>query len=401
MDLSTQPNILNKNVFPNFLSENHVLYYPEVVGLIQATGREAPNINTYQRMGAGVNGVSKFDQTFTDQPFSFSIEYDEPMQNRFMALFTDQNPDDAESTVSGSDMIITGGAIGINTKFDVVENQTDQCGENFVKSSVLIDCQQTTYPTTIPNEGSGTIEATGTCKRQYDNNKPAMAEGWGHTTTVAQQTVPDDTVLVGKGAIWLARDPASYTGTPRKGYYKGGTPIVAGLITPVVANDKYVAIIAYETSKNGYTDIAWTVLDGAENATPVKLTDTEIEAAVDAISSGARWCCIAQILVDEIGAGPVVINTADINLQELPGNTFTFYQTAIAFSTDQCKDTFLQFDYALVIKENGIRKTDTNNITGQTATTIVFGGSIITAGVTMVEVIYYTEPLAKYNQLAA
>jgi hypothetical protein len=246
-------------------------------------------------------------------------------------------------------------------------------------------------------EGSSSVNLAGTAKRLIMANKPVCVEGWGHKLTVAEQSVPDDTVLVGAGPLWLARDPSSYSGTPRKARYDGGTPIGTGVIGVVASDSRYTSIVAYETSKDGYTDLAWTTVDGSSAATPTKPTDSDIETAVDVLSSGARWCRVADILVDET-APSVVINTADINLAELPSKTFTFYNTALSIpSVVSGADSWYIFDYVVGLKLDGVHKRNTNNISSQSDTTIQFGGAITN----MVEVFYFTEPTTKWNQLSA
>jgi hypothetical protein len=292
-------------------------------------------------------------------------------------------------------MVQVGGEIGLTDDIDIVINQVDRTNTNFVKSIVCFESEKNKKPISIPMEGSSSVALSGTAKRIFTTNKPACMEGFGHKITVSEQAVPDDTVLMSAGCLWLRRDPAALAGTPRKAYYDGGTPIGAGDIGSVAANPRYTAIIAYETTKSGYSDLAWTTVDGAENATPVLVTDAAAESAVDALSSGARWCIVTQILVDEVGA--VVINTADINKQALPSNTFTFYNTAIAIPAKLQEDSWYLFDYIGAIKIDGAHKRNTNNISSQTATTIVFSSSTTS----MVEVFYWTEPTAKWNQLAA
>ncbi len=396
MDLISSRNILGKDLYPNFLSADHVLYFPEAVGVIQAAGTDNPNVNDFERMGLGVTGNSYTERTYKDQPWSMEVQYQEWL-NRFQAIFTNQNPDDVESEASGADLIMVGGEIGLTESLDIFINQTDRDRTNFVKSMSYLDSTKNEYPTEVPMEGSSNVNLAGTAKRLIMANKPICVEGWGHKLTVEEQSVPDDTVLVGSGPLWLARDPSSYSGTPRKAHYGGGTPIGTGVIGVVASDSRYTSIIAYETSKDGYTDIAWTTVDGTADASPTKPTDGDIEAAVDVLSSGARWCRVADILVDET-APSVVINTADINLAELPSDTFTFYNTALAIPTVvSSSDSWYIFDYALAIKLNGVHKRNTNNISSQDATTIVFGGTITD----MVEVFYFTEPTTKWNQLSA
>ena len=398
MDLVTNANILNKKMFPNFLSTDHVLYFPEAVGVIQALGRDDPNVNDYERMGSGVDGISYKESTFKDQPWDMEIEYNEAIINRFIAIVLNQNPDDAEQEdSSGIDLVMAGGSFGLVIDLDIVINQTDRANVNYVKSQIILLSEQNKTPTEIPNEGSSKVSLSGVASRQFDANKPACMEGWGHVGTIAEQTVPDDTVSCTATPFWLARDPAAYAGSPRKAYYKGGTPIAAAVIGSVAANDRYTAIVVYETSKGGYTDLAFTTVDGAENVAPVKVTDAAIEVAVDAIVADARWCRVADILVTEVGA--VVINTADINMPILPANTYTFYNTAVAPTAQHKADGWFIYDYVIALKKNGVHKRDTTGIASQTATTIVF--STAADATAMFEVIYWAEPMAKWNQLQA
>ncbi len=227
MDLISSRNILGKDLYPNFLSADHVLYFPEAVGVIQAAGTDNPNVNDFERMGLGVTGNSYTERTYKDQPWSMEVQYQEWL-NRFQAIFTNQNPDDVESEASGADLIMVGGEIGLTESLDIFINQTDRDRTNFVKSMSYLDSTKNEYPTEVPMEGSSNVNLAGTAKRLIMANKPICVEGWGHKLTVEEQSVPDDTVLVGSGPLWLARDPSSYSGTPRKAHYGGGTPMEQG-----------------------------------------------------------------------------------------------------------------------------------------------------------------------------
>jgi hypothetical protein len=386
---------LGDRYYPTLRSCTHTLYDKDTRGFILETGRETANVDTYERQGLGTTGISKTSQTFRNQPYTINTEVDKNNVSRFEAIVFNQNPQDAESETSGAEIVSAGGAIALTSKFDVVMNILGVNNTNFVASSVLIDCQQNAPNPTTPMTGSPAFSVSGLADRQYDTNKPAMLEGWGRSNTVTPQTVPDDTVQVSAGAIWLRRDDSALTGTPRRCYYAGGTPIAAAVIGAVTANSRYTSIIAYENSKDGYTDILWTTLDGAEAATPVKPTQTEIETAVDALSSGARWCEVSVILVDETTT--VVINTADIIDPVLPSNVFTMYQTGTAISDTMKTDSYLVFDYAVNLKLDGTSQKNLANVTNQSSTTITFGSP----NPTMIEIIYYTEPLAKFDPLSA
>lgn len=381
-------NQLGSYVVLDIFSKDHVLYNDKNKGEIGSWGLPKANIATYDRKGLGIEGVSKTAQTFTDQPWSYSGETDRVV-NKWMGVFANQNPEDVEGETSGSDvLVVTGGAIELDAELDLISNVLDETRTNVISSVCIFKSTKNASPTSVPTEGSNSVALEGTGKRGYNANKPTYYEGWLSNISVAEQSVPDNTALVGSGPAWLRR--AAGTFVPRKVNYKGATsPVIAAN----AANSRYVALVLYETGME-YNNLALTTVDGAENAVPVKVLDAAIEAAVDAIDTGARWVRLADILITEVAPAAVVINTADI--EAVTKTTFTYNKTALIISAQFATDSFLMHDYLIQIREDGVYKEDRVNITSDTATVLTYSA----ATSDMIEIAYWTEPFAYTSPLS-
>lgn len=394
MALSSLDNILGKHMFPNFLSKNHVLYFPEAVGVITSGGLPQPNVDEYERKGWGVDGIAYREQTFRDQPWSMEIEHNEAF-NRFVAIVSDQNPYDAESEeTTGVDPIAAGGCIALTDNLDIVVNQRDRSNSKFVKSLCYFNSTKNKMPVDIPNEGSSKVSLSGTATRGYQFNKPAFLEGWGHLLSGSALSTPDDTITLSSGCVWLRRSTGS-DWTPKKCFYKGGTPFTTGTISPVTADARYSSLVAYESTKEGYSDLDFLLVDGTETSSPTVPSDSECETQVDAISSGARWCRLFDIYVDETTS--VIIDQADIQKGSLESNTLNFVKTALALTSAMKKDPFFFLDYLIYLKIDGMHKSNKNNILSDSPSSLIFSSKIQN----LIEVVYLIEPAAQWNPLSA
>lgn len=387
MDLVTLNNILNKHFKPNFQSADHAIYYPECVGVIQEDKMDAPNTNDYERSGKGFSGVAYRERTYKDQPFSMNIEYNEVV-NRFEAILSNQSPYNIEDETAKTKGIGIGGEIGMNEVVDIIENQTDRDFIKFVKSMVFLSCKNIQCAVTIPNEGSSSFDISGICSRQFMFENPVYFEGWNHRCTVEEQSVPDDTVVVGEGCFYARRDAGDFT--PMKKYFNGGN---SGAFDPITGTDKrYDALVLYENTKSGHTDNTLLIVQGVAGGSPTIPTDTDIETAVDAVLAGARWVRVADVYIDEL-ATFVVINTADIGIPTAAA--YTFNKTALPFTAITKTDSWFLDDYLVYSKINGVHKRNTNNVASVTATALTFSS----ATSDMIEVGYQIAVSDMWNQL--
>ena len=392
MDISQLTEILGKHWKLNLLSSKQVIYSDETGGVVQEQKLSNPNLDDYERYGKGISGVAQRSRTYKDQPVTFGIEYQECL-TRFHALITDQNPDTIERETASSVVQGFGGEIGLNEKIDIIENQMDRENTNYVKSMVFLNCRNNSLETTIPNLGSASFAYSAIADRGFLLDHPVDFEGWQHEIEVAAQGTPDDTALIASGCGYLRRDAGTFI--PRKVLYSGGSTIA---VTVVAADSKYVSVVLYETSSNGYSDLALLMVDGAEATPPVRPSDSDIETEVDIASSMAasRWVRVCDILVDET-VSPIV-NTADISLEGM--HIFTYLNSSIILSDETAADAWFlsAWDKHLIfLKQSGAHKRVSSGIASVTDTALTMSSKTTS----MIEVCYPVQrPAAIWNPLS-
>lgn len=389
MQLITSKPINNANFKPIMLSTDHIIYDDELVGVIQEDKLSTPTVDKIDRSGKGVPGIANRSSQYKEQPVSLSVKYNEAL-NRVHGIITNQNPDLIEKEENKVEGIGQGGEIGLNENFDILENQINRNNDKYVKSMMFFNCGQNELDTTIPNNDYSTVDYTGVADRGYMFDLPLYLEGWGHKITIAEQAVPDLTVQLSKGCNWLRRDAGSFV--PRKAYLLAMNS--SAFVNPA-ANPYYGSLVAYENTNDGYSDLLLTIVYGAEAASPVKSTDTEIETAIDLLSSGARWCRLCDI---EIAVATTTIIDSMIELPALA--IYTLNNTSIPVSTEAAADGWFQLSWSrflLMLKQAGEHKQNNANISSMTATTLTLSSAITD----MIELAYLIQcPADVWNALS-
>lgn len=381
----------NPHCLLDLFSENHVLYEIRNRGHVNPFSIPAPNVTDVDLMGIGMEGISYSERIYKDQPWSMTT-WDYLPIDKVRAIFVDSNPEDAESETAGTAGVAIGGAIGMADPVDVICNILNSARSLVVQSRVVLKSLKNSHPAELQQEGALTIAVGGTAKRAYEFNKPCYKEGWQHNCGVAEQSVPNDTALVTVGPAWLRRDAGTFE--PRKVHYKGASTVA--FVANAAGNIRVDTLVLYETGMN-YNNLALLIVKGAEIAAPgpaVVTSDADVEIAVDAVDSGARWVRLADIAISEVGPAAVVINTADITLPT--ATVFTFNKTALLRTTKMAEDDFLMHSYVVAIWEDGVLKEDTVNVASTAAANLTLSAAVST----MIDVLYRTEPYAFVSPLA-
>jgi len=387
MELSRERNVLAKDFMPNINSSHHCLYFPELVGIMtDDEGLSKPNVDEYERRGKGVAGVDYAEQSFKDQPFTNTIEYNES-PNRILAILTDQVPDYSEGDTTGLPAQAYGGEVGLDSEADYFFNKVGRDGTKFESSYAYFYLTKIKWDHKNPHTGSSNVSIDATARRGFVYQKPIYFEGWGYLDNVTSaSTVPDAITTTSLGSVWL-RPAVAGDKNPKKAWTEGGA------ITHVAAaaNPRIDLIVAYEETRDQRV-VPIVAVEGAELAIPVKPTPADVKAAIDAITgmTDTRWCIIAAVAIT---VAPLTIVAGDITMETIQVNALS--ETPILVPAKFKTDAFYKFTYMLYARLDGDIKQDTNNIGAQT----VANFNLAAAHQGMLEAMYLTEPIAKYNVL--
>lgn len=369
MELSTSENILGKHFDLSILSKSYMLYPDELQGIYQDQTLSNPNVNEYERMGKGIDGISYTEQTYKNVDFAFDYEYQEVL-NLVKAIVTNQNPDWIEDdTIDKAEVV--GRDIGLNETIDIFENQKNRAFTDYVKGISFLKCKNNKVESTIPLENSSTFAQTGKADSRFESGNPIYIEGWNAENTTSEQGTPDATALISKGGGWFRRAAGTYN--PVKKYFAGGNTASFSVVT---ADSRIDAVVLYETSKNGRNDTVLLIVEGTEAASPIAPSDSDIETAVDAAStlSDSRWVRLANVTIDETSSP--IVNTADIARYTM--TTFTFNNTPLELPSEVAESTWflpIWSNYLMFLKDNGKQKRVASGITSVSSTVLTYSAA--------------------------
>jgi len=357
-----------KNYITSVFSIDHKII--DVEGIQDLPGISEPNVNDVTWESAGRQGKFHTEKELTDFPCEFEQYCKNVHTQDLRAVIRNQNPNDDDLEVDFNEE---------NPYLDIISIRKEKAidGKFYWKDSVIhLNVQGMTdnSPITL-SKGDVKTAYAGMSERAIAFEKPLAFMGWGANVDLTEQATPDNTAKISGGGFWGRRDAGTYN--PEKLYVAEQNTVAINTIT---ADPRYDAVVAYK-SGDKYTDTSILIVEGTENAAPVKPSDSTIETEVDVVLTGALWCVLGYILVDELAT--VVVNDADISYKTQA--TFTYDKTALEMKS---KSIYFPFQYAVKVSIGGTRKENKCGVTSESATNLV----LTNATDKMVEIWIKTEP---------
>lgn len=374
---------LGKVLF-DFYSKRYALY--EVKG-IQEPDYER-QADDYDERGAGTDGVVLQEQIYNNYTFSADIRTWRPFSNSIDAILQDRNPGYGDSQSAGDPLILVGGSLSMAKKLQIMAHLLSEDRTKVVGGLMAFDVSKIAFGAKATFTAEVNVPFAGEATRVYSANKYPYVDVFQHNVSVSQQATPDDTCEVGNGSVALRRE----TMTDIRPILKPLKKQTSATFNVVTSDSRIDALVAYETG-NGYNDVALTIVEGTETASPTPPADADIETAVDALNSGARWCRLANITVDETTG--VLVEAADI---EIPSaSTFTLTKTALALNdVDEAytEDSFIMHSHVMACAINGELKDNLIGIDTATCNETTFAFQSPQSG--LIALFYWTD-VASYQ----
>ena len=310
-----------------------------ILGLQGLLGTPEKNSDEKKFNSTGKVGVYHFEKILTDYP----IELNRKVFNI--------NTDDLRAVIRGLDPNQNVRAIGIggeNSLVNIVsihKEKNEDTGElQLTDSEVAFECRLEDSGSHTLSDGDLELKVSGVATRCISFNKPVFNEGWCTNVNVTAKSTPSPSVNISGGGGWFRRNSLTASIKPSK-YFIQKEEEWDTNATVVTANSRYDAIVSYYDSVNEVVKMLY--VEGTEAASPSKVSDSDIETAVDGVLSGALWVRIADVLVDETTT--VAISDSDISYEEL-GTNFMLYGNSVggfeALKVD-IDDDYFYHDYIL------------------------------------------------------
>jgi len=346
-----------------FSKDHHLSFIPNV----QSFMFQDPNIDTKRGIGYGTQGQTWSRQRLTNYGFAIQLkpDPDDLFLPKVRAMIRNKRPDAISLGYKG----FTG-----NKSFWIA-NLIDRATDTVVRGAIACEANVEKDPEAIPVDDVSTIDIAGTHKRAVDFNDPLYFEGWGCSATLAPSATPNTLAVVSTGHAWLRRVTGTYV--PRRVAFNAAQNTAAFPVT-TVGNSRWDAVIAY-LNDSGVLTVA--KIAGTDAASPTKISDADVETAVDALATTPRWVRIADVLITETAT--VVINTADIAAPTLG----TLTRTDTANGHDETGDSYFVFPISVLVLVDGVVVTSPTGWT-DSATTIAAPATVHTC----VEIVYTRDP---------